>query len=124
MKWTRLAGSLATCAVTSATIPAAPAFTAHAKNGALPEDFDWRALADPRATTAVYMGLRTLPALVARLLAEGMAPDTPAALVESASLPGERRFLSTIGALPEVAAQARASGPCMVLIGRVLRRPS
>ena len=32
MRWTRLAGSLATCAVTFAATPAAPALTAHAKN--------------------------------------------------------------------------------------------
>jgi hypothetical protein len=33
VKWTRLAGSLATCAAALAAAPAAPASTAHAKNG-------------------------------------------------------------------------------------------
>ncbi|MEY8018045.1 DUF3060 domain-containing protein [Mycobacterium servetii] len=33
MKWTTVAGSLATCVVTLAAVPAAPAPAAHAKNG-------------------------------------------------------------------------------------------
>ena len=64
--------------------------TAHTKDGEFPEDFDWGALADRRATTAVYMGNRTLPALSRRLLEEGMAHDTPAFLIERASTPQER----------------------------------
>ena len=94
--------------------------TAHAKDGKLPEDLDWRALADPRATTAVYMGLRTLPLLVERLLAEGLPPDTPAALVENASLPNERRLRAPIAALPQAALAAGVKGPCLTLIGRVI----
>ena len=34
--------------------------TGHAKNGQLPDDIDWRALADPATTTAIYMPVRTL----------------------------------------------------------------
>ncbi len=59
--------------------------TAHARGGKLPDDFDWRALADPAATTAVYMGLATLAKLTQRLMAEGLAPETPAVLVERAT---------------------------------------
>jgi uroporphyrin-III C-methyltransferase len=51
--------------------------------GELPEDLNWSALADPRALTAVYMGKRTFPALAARLIANGLSPDTPALLAES-----------------------------------------
>ena len=58
--------------------------TAHSKDGVFPEDFDWGALADPRATTAVYMGNRTLPELSRRLIAEGADPATPAFLIERA----------------------------------------
>ncbi len=94
--------------------------TAHARDGKLPEDLDWRALADEGATTAVYMGLKTLPPLVARLLAEGLAPDTPAVLVERASWESERRIASTLADLPATAASSGLIGPCLVLIGRAL----
>ena len=91
--------------------------TAHARDGKLPDDLDWRALADSGATSVVYMGLRTLAPLAARLIAEGLSPDTPAVLVERASWPDERRLASTIGALPALAAEAGATSPCLVLIG-------
>ncbi len=94
--------------------------TAHTKDGEFPEDFDWGALADARATTAVYMGNRTLPALSARLLKEGMPPDTPAFLIERASTPEERIIRGTIGDLPGKVAGETLAGPVMVLIGRAL----
>ena len=94
--------------------------TAHARDGKLPEDLDWRALADEGATTAVYMGLKTLPPLVARLLAEGLAADTPAVIVERASWESERRIASTLADLPATAASSGLVGPCLVLIGRAL----
>ncbi|MGJ0505740.1 MAG: siroheme synthase CysG [Methylocystis sp.] len=94
--------------------------TAHTKDGEFPEDFDWGALADRRATTAVYMGNRTLPALSRRLLEEGMAHDTPAFLVERASTPEERIIRGTIASLPETVATEKLVGPVMVLIGWAL----
>jgi uroporphyrin-III C-methyltransferase/precorrin-2 dehydrogenase/sirohydrochlorin ferrochelatase len=94
--------------------------TAHTKDGEFPEDFDWGALADRRATTAVYMGNRTLPALSRRLLEEGMAHDTPAFLVERASTPEERIIRGTIGDLPEKVVGENLVGPVMVLIGWAL----
>ncbi len=93
--------------------------TAHAHDGKLPEDFDWHSLCDPRASTAVYMGAWTLPELSQRLLANGMDPETPAVLVEKATLPEERRISGTIGDLPAKAAEADLAGPCVILIGAV-----
>ncbi len=94
--------------------------TAHTKDGEFPGDFDWGALSDRRATTAVYMGNRTLPALSRRLLEEGMAHDTPAFLIERASTPQERVIRGTIADLPQKVAGEAVSGPVMVLIGWAL----
>jgi uroporphyrin-III C-methyltransferase/precorrin-2 dehydrogenase/sirohydrochlorin ferrochelatase len=95
--------------------------TAHTKDGEFPEDFDWGALADARATTAVYMGNRTLPELTRRLLQEGMAPDTPAVLIERASTPDERILRGTIADMTERVAGEKIDGPVMLLIGWALR---
>ena len=70
--------------------------TAHAKDGRLPTDIDWRALADPCATTVVYMGVRTMPALVRQILDHGLAADTPCVLVENATTVAERRIAGTL----------------------------
>ena len=94
--------------------------TAHARDGKLPADLDWRALCDPAATSIVYMGVKTLPLLVARLLAEGIDPATPAAVVERATWADERRFFAPLAELPGVIARAAPKGPCLVMIGAVL----
>jgi uroporphyrin-III C-methyltransferase/precorrin-2 dehydrogenase/sirohydrochlorin ferrochelatase len=94
--------------------------TAHTKDGEFPEDFDWGALADSRATTVVYMGNRTLPALSKRLLAEGAEPGTPAVMIERASTAQERIIRGTIADLPEKAACETIVGPVLLIIGRAL----
>ena len=93
--------------------------TAHAKDGRLPQDLDWRALADPGASTAVYMGVRTMPALVDELLAHGLSGDTPCVLVERATCPDERRVWGTVATMPALAREAAPTGPCLMMIGAV-----
>ena len=96
--------------------------TAHAKDGRLPEDIDWGALCDPHAATVVYMGVRTMEPLVAQLVAHGIAPDTPAILVERATQADERRIFATITAMPEKVRVARPEGPCLLMIGQAFRQ--
>jgi uroporphyrin-III C-methyltransferase/precorrin-2 dehydrogenase/sirohydrochlorin ferrochelatase len=91
--------------------------TAHAHDGKLPGDMDWRALCDPRASTVVYMGVKTLEPLAGLLLANGMDPSTPALLVERATCPDERRIFGTIGNLAAKVAEAEPAGPCVIFIG-------
>ncbi|WP_244628866.1 siroheme synthase CysG [Methylocella tundrae] len=93
--------------------------TAHAHDGKLPQDIDWRALSDPRASSVVYMGARTLGVLVERLLAHGLDPATPALLVERATCADERRIGATIASLPGKVAAETLSGPCLIFIGAV-----
>jgi uroporphyrin-III C-methyltransferase len=67
--------------------------------GELPADINWTALTDPDATTVVYMGRRTFPALAAKLIEHGLAPDTPALFAESLGHADERLTRTTIAAL-------------------------
>jgi uroporphyrin-III C-methyltransferase/precorrin-2 dehydrogenase/sirohydrochlorin ferrochelatase len=91
--------------------------TAHAHDGRLPDDFDWSALCDPRASSVVYMGVKMLGVLSERLLAKGIDPETPALLVERATWAEERRICGTISSLAAKVAAAEPAGPCVVLIG-------
>jgi uroporphyrin-III C-methyltransferase/precorrin-2 dehydrogenase/sirohydrochlorin ferrochelatase len=93
--------------------------TAHARDGKLPDDIDWRSICDPRAATVVYMGVRTLEALSQRLLAEGIDPGAAALLVERATWPDEHRVYGTIADLPAKVAAIRPDGPCLVMIGAI-----
>src|ERR1700744_3093473 len=61
--------------------------TGHDVDGKLPTDLDIAALADPGATTCVFMGKATFAALAEKLIAHGLSPETPAAVVESLGTP-------------------------------------
>jgi uroporphyrin-III C-methyltransferase / precorrin-2 dehydrogenase / sirohydrochlorin ferrochelatase len=95
--------------------------TGHSREGRLPSNLDWHALADSRATTAVYMAMHTLAELRDRLLAEGMSPATPAFAVIDVTRDGQSIIRSNIAALPEALAKAGIKGACLVLIGEALR---
>jgi uroporphyrin-III C-methyltransferase/precorrin-2 dehydrogenase/sirohydrochlorin ferrochelatase len=91
--------------------------TGHAQSGGLPDDLDWRSLADAATTTAIYMPVRTLEALVTRALAEGLDPETPAAAIARATRPDQRVIAAPISELPHCLAQAALPGPVLVLVG-------
>lgn len=93
--------------------------TAHAKGGGLP-DLDWRSLADPTATTAIYMPRSHLAALVDTMIEAGLAPDTPAAAVVNATRENRRSIITTVQALPSAVAALPADGPLLVLAGASL----
>ncbi len=75
------------------------------------------ALADPLATTVVYMGKRTFPALARALIAHGLPPGTPALLAEAVSTPDQRLTRSTVWALAAALAQERSALPGLILLG-------
>lgn len=93
--------------------------TAHAR-ASEPLDLDWTALADPEATLAVYMGKAAAGAVSSQLIAAGLHGSIPVALVESASLPDERQFITRLDLLPLVACTALGEGPALLLIGATL----
>jgi uroporphyrin-III C-methyltransferase / precorrin-2 dehydrogenase / sirohydrochlorin ferrochelatase len=95
--------------------------TGHARDGKLPRDLDMGALADPKATTAVYMPLGTLGELVRRLLAAGVEPGRPVSAVCNATRPDESVIQGTIATIEPLVRAHDLSGPCVVLIGSVLR---
>ncbi|MFA6264644.1 MAG: siroheme synthase CysG [Pseudolabrys sp.] len=94
--------------------------TGHAQSGQLPSDIDWRALADPATTTAIYMPVRTLEALVNNALANGLDPLTPAAAIARATRPDQQVIRSTIAELPARLAEATLPGPVLVMLGHAL----
>jgi uroporphyrin-III C-methyltransferase len=89
--------------------------TGHAAGDDAAPDLDWSALGGAHQTLVVYMGVSTAPAVAAGLIAAGRAPQTPSVIVENASLPTERRRLTTLEDLP--AAAVGIFGPAVLIIG-------
>jgi uroporphyrin-III C-methyltransferase len=81
---------------------------------------DWAALARTGQPIVIYMGLTHMEETVAELLAGGLPADTPAALVENASLPQERTVTTTIGGLVETAARENIVSPALIVVGGIV----
>ena len=78
---------------------------------------DWEALARPRQTVVIYMGVGTLPTICAQLIAHGLPAHTPAALIERATLPGQRTVVGTLQTLPDLSVQHGVRPPALIMIG-------
>lgn len=91
--------------------------TGHDTSGKLPDDLNLPALADPGATTVVFMGKRTFPLLVEALAAHGLPLDTPALLAEAVGTPDQALHRSTIGGLAEALAREIGPAPALILYG-------
>ena len=93
--------------------------TGHLQDGSM--DLDWPALARPRQTVVVYMGLLCLPVLCAKLIEHGQPPDHPAAVVQQGTAPTQRVVTGTLATLPGLAERARLHGPTLIIVGDVVR---
>lgn len=97
--------------------------TAHARDGKLPRDLDFKALSDKAATTVVYMPRRTLPDMVSELLSAGIDPHTPAVAIFSVTRANEQVIWAPVSGLADAVAAAveeGAAGPCLVIYGHAL----
>ena len=95
--------------------------TGHAMSGALPEDLDWQAIADPNVTTAVYMPRATLGEFASHAIASGLDPLTPALAIASATLAAQAEVRAPLAALAQRAAKLPSEAPVLVIIGQVTR---
>ncbi|MGH2862427.1 MAG: uroporphyrinogen-III C-methyltransferase, partial [Solirubrobacteraceae bacterium] len=80
---------------------------------------DWRALASFPGTLIVYMGVRRLEAITARLIDGGRSPEEPAALVQSGTLPGQHSIQGTLQTIAEVASEQQIKAPAIAIFGPV-----
>jgi uroporphyrin-III C-methyltransferase/precorrin-2 dehydrogenase/sirohydrochlorin ferrochelatase len=80
---------------------------------------DWAALARSNHTLAIYMGVAGAERIAERLMAHGLSPDTPAAIVENGTTAQERTLPTQLAALGGTVAERHVRGPAMLIIGQV-----
>ena len=83
---------------------------------------DFARYADLDATLAIYMGMGKLRTIVDQLLRGGMAPSTPVAVVQHATLPEQRSLCSTLAEVCEAVDAGGFTAPSVVYFGAVADR--
>ena len=80
---------------------------------------DWPALARFPGTLVFYMGVRTLPRIAERLIAEGRPAEEHVAVIERGTLPGQRTLLATLADVAERATAEKIRAPAVTVVGAV-----
>ena len=100
----------------------APSVTLVTATGEGAERLDWRSLAAPLQTVVFYMGVAQLPRIVELRRAHGAPAERPAAIVEQATLPGQRVIAGCLRDINTQAQQVRVVAPALLIVGEVAGR--
>jgi uroporphyrin-III C-methyltransferase / precorrin-2 dehydrogenase / sirohydrochlorin ferrochelatase len=93
----------------------------HSKDGL--SDLDWRALANPRQTIVVYMGVSAAGEVAGKLIEAGLGASTPIAIVENGTRWDQRVIKGQLQQAAELIRQHGVAGPALLVIGEVTRAP-
>lgn len=83
------------------------------------EGLDWANLAGTEGTLVFLMGVSLLADTAAQLVAHGMDPDTPAAVVEDGFGPRQRVTTAPLSGIAAAAEEAGAKPPAVIVVGDV-----
>ena len=92
--------------------------TGHLQDGSM--NLDWDALARPKQTIVVYMGLPGLEMLCAELIAHGLPDSTPAAIVQQGTTQNQRVITGTLATLPAIVQREKLRAPTLIIVGGVV----
>jgi len=80
---------------------------------------NWAGLAGQGRTLVIYMGVKTAPQIAEKLMADGLAPDMPIAVIENGARPEMRVLRAALAGLPDLVAQEKVVSPALIVIGEV-----
>jgi uroporphyrin-III C-methyltransferase/precorrin-2 dehydrogenase/sirohydrochlorin ferrochelatase len=93
--------------------------TGNTQDGAL--NVDWAAIVRPRQTVVIYMGFQNLDELCRELIAHGLPPATPAAMIQQATTSAQRVVSADLATLADRAHAAGLKPPTLIIVGEVVR---
>lgn len=80
---------------------------------------DWSGLAGKGRTLVIYMGLATCEDITEKLIADGLTPDMPVAVIEKATRPDMRVLRAPLAGLAALVADNKVKSPALIVIGEV-----
>lgn len=83
---------------------------------------DWAGLAGKGRTLVIYMGVATAGQIAEKLMADGLAPDMPVAVIENGARANMRVLRGLLAGLPELVEREAVVSPALIVIGEVTAR--
>lgn len=87
-------------------------------------DQDWTGLAGRGRTLVIYMGLASAEAIAEKLIADGLSPSIPVAVIENATRPEMRVLRTPLAGLAELVTARKVKSPAIIIIGEVAAQPA
>jgi uroporphyrin-III C-methyltransferase/precorrin-2 dehydrogenase/sirohydrochlorin ferrochelatase len=91
----------------------------HLKDGT--SDLPWSELAYGKQTLVFYMGLVGLPIICRELIAHGLSPATPMALIQQGTTPNQRVIIGNLQNMPEKVILEQVRAPTLLIVGDVVK---
>lgn len=86
-------------------------------------DQDWSGLAGKGRTLVIFMGLATAAQITEKLIADGLTPEVPVAVIEKATRGDMRVLRASLAGLAELVERKRVASPALIVIGAVTAQP-
>jgi uroporphyrin-III C-methyltransferase len=81
---------------------------------------DWSGLAGKSRTLVIYMGVANAAAIADKLMADGVDPGLPVAVIEKATLPGHRAIRTLLADLGDMVVREKVESPAIIVAGEVV----
>jgi uroporphyrin-III C-methyltransferase len=83
-------------------------------------DQNWAGLAGKGRTLVIYMGVATAADITEKLIADGLSPDTPVAVLERVGLQNARALRTILTDLGDMIARESVASPAIIVVGDVV----
>jgi uroporphyrin-III C-methyltransferase len=94
--------------------------TGHEVAGKYRPQINWKAIAQGSETIVIYMGVHNLANILPELLAGGLLPETPIALIRWGTHPEQSQLIGTLETIVEQIEESQFEAPAIAVIGRVV----
>lgn len=85
-------------------------------------DQNWAGLAGQDRTLVIYMGVHTSEMIAEKLMADGVAPDMPVAVLEKGTRSDSRALKTLLTDLGAMIVRENVQSPALIVIGEVVER--
>jgi uroporphyrin-III C-methyltransferase/precorrin-2 dehydrogenase/sirohydrochlorin ferrochelatase len=95
--------------------------SAHVRPGHPESTVNWEVLAQNNGTLVLMMAVERMPLIAEALMRYGRATDTPVAVIQDGTLPGQRTLHATLATVADAMTAGAVKPPAIVIVGEVVQ---